>query len=143
AAYQHHIGVVLTHSYLNSDGKRTHNESYPLKNANYGTMIWENFISRSKQIQLVFSGHMANSDHHIDQVGYRLDENAGGAPVHQMMFNAQREGGGWHGNGGDGWLRILEFIPQKRIINVQTFSPLFFISPSSRDLAWRRETYDA
>ena len=27
-----------------------------------------------------------------------------------MMFNAQTEGGGWHGNGGDGWLRIMEFM---------------------------------
>ncbi|MCF3110644.1 metallophosphoesterase [Niabella sp. CC-SYL272] len=140
--YRDHIGVVLTHSYLNSDGNRTHMEKYPLKNANYGKVIWEQFVSRSPQVQFVFSGHIANSDAHRDQVGYRVDRNADGRPVHQMLFNAQREGGGWHGNGGDGWLRILEFIPQQRKVKVRTFSPYFFISPAMRPHAWRSADYD-
>jgi len=140
--YKDYLGVVLTHSYLNSDGARTHLENYPLKNAHYGKIIWEKFVSQSPQVQFVFSGHIANSDEHRDQVGYRLDKNGRGLPVHQMLFNAQREGGGWHGNGGDGWLRILEFVPSQRKVKVKTFSPLFFISPSSRSLAWRRAAYD-
>lgn len=140
--YKDHIGLVLTHSYLNSDGERTHLEKYPLKDSNYGKIIWEQVIKSSPQIQFVFSGHIANSDAHIDQVGYRLDKNVQGKAVNQMLFNAQREGGGWHGNGGDGWLRILEFIPNQRKVKVKTFSPLFFISPSSRDRSWRTESYD-
>lgn len=40
-----------------------------------------------------------------------------------MMFNAQTEGGGWHGNGGDGWLRIMEFMPDGKTIKIKTFSP--------------------
>lgn len=140
--YKDHLGVVLTHSYLNSDGNRTHLENYPLKNANYGKVIWERFVSQSPQIQFVFSGHIANSDAHRDQVGYRADRNAGGKTVHQMLFNAQREGGGWHGNGGDGWLRILEFMPRQRKVKVRTFSPYFFISPAMRSNAWRSADYD-
>ncbi|TDQ78293.1 calcineurin-like phosphoesterase family protein [Sphingobacterium yanglingense] len=140
--YKEHLGVLLTHSYLNSDGRRTHQENYPLKNAHYGKVIWDKFVSQSPQVQFVFAGHIANSDTHRDQVGYRQDKNAHGKPVHQMLFNAQREGGGWHGNGGDGWLRILEFIPQQRKVKVKTFSPYFFISPGMRSNAWRTAEYD-
>ena len=55
----------------------------------------------------------------------RRDKNAAGKAVNQMMFNVQVLGGGWEGNGGDGWLRILEFMPDGRTIQVRTYSPLF------------------
>ncbi|MGI6677907.1 MAG: hypothetical protein ACOX2Q_02180 [Dehalobacterium sp.] len=59
-----------------------------------------------------------------------------------MMFNAQALGGGWHGNGGDGWLRILEFMPDGKTIKVKTYSPLFGISPKTREHARRKEAFD-
>ena len=46
-------------------------------------------------------------------------------------------GGGWEGNGGDGWVRILEFKPDGKTISVKTYSPLFGISPSTKHLAHR------
>jgi len=51
-------------------------------------------------------------------------------------------GGGWHGNGGDGWIRILEFLPDGKTVKVKTFSPMFAISPSTKHLAWDREDYN-
>ena len=33
--------------------------------------------------------------------------------------------GGWFGNGGDGWLRIMEFMPDGKTISVRTCFPLF------------------
>lgn len=140
--YKDFVGVVLTHSYLNSDANRTKTGDYPLVDANYGQAIWEQLIQPSENIQLVFCGHIATSDEHTGQVSYREDVNSAGKPVHQMLFNAQREGGGWHGNGGDGWLRICEFLPDQQTIKVHTFSPLFYISPLTRELSWRRESYD-
>ncbi|MDE7127167.1 MAG: serine/threonine protein phosphatase, partial [Bacteroidales bacterium] len=77
-----------------------------------------------------------------DSVAYRVDRNAAGRPVHQMMFNVQMLGGGWDGNGGDGWLRILEFMPDGKTIKVRTYSPLFGISPSTRHLACRTGSID-
>lgn len=59
-----------------------------------------------------------------------------------MTFNAQALGGGWYGNGGDGWLRILEFLPDDKTVKVRTFSPFFAISPKTQHLAWRTESYD-
>ena len=140
--YQKHIGVALTHSYLNSAGTRIVKEKYLLEGANYGEVIWNDLVRPASNIQFVFCGHVADSESHKGQVGYREDPNSAGKVVHQMMFNAQREGGGWHGNGGDGWLRILEFLPDQKTLKVSTFSPLFYISPSTRHLSWRQESYD-
>ncbi len=140
--YVNHIGVVITHSYQDSKGERTMKERYPLIKANYGKTVWDELIEPSDNIEFVFCGHIADSESHKGQVGYREDVNHTGKLIHQMLFNAQREGGGWHGNGGDGWLRILEFLPNERTIKVSTFSPLFWISPSTRHLAWRTENYN-
>jgi hypothetical protein len=140
--YKQHIGIVITHSYLNSTGKRIEKENYAVADASYGEAIYKELIKPAGNIRFVFSGHIGNSDEHRDQVGYRLDTNTAKKEIHQVVFNAQREGGGWHGNGGDGWLRILEFLPDKRTIKVYTFSPFFYISPATRHLAWRRESYD-
>jgi hypothetical protein len=56
-----------------------------------------------------------------------------------MTFNAQAMGGGWFGNGGDGWLRYLEFLPDGKTVKVKTFSPLFAISPATQKLAYKKE----
>ena len=63
-------------------------------------------------------------------------------PSSQMMFNAQTADGQWHGNGGDCWLRILEFLPDGRTVSVRTFSPMFALSPVTCDKAWRTADYD-
>jgi hypothetical protein len=140
--YREHIALIITHSYLNSTGERIVKENYAVTDANYGEAIWKEVVQPAGNIRFVFSGHIGNSDAHKDQVGYRPDTNRTNKQVHQVVFNAQREGGGWHGNGGDGWLRILEFLPDKKTIRVKTFSPFFFISPSTRHLSWRNESFD-
>jgi hypothetical protein len=141
-AYKDHIGLVLTHSYLQTPGQRIVTENYPPKNANYGEAMWNKMVKPSPNIRFVFSGHIGVSNAHKDQVGFRTDSNSINKIVNQMVFNAQREGGGWHGNGGDGWLRILEFTPDQHTIKVSTFSPMFYISPTTRQFSWRRESYD-
>lgn len=50
--------------------------------------------------------------------------------------------GGWQGNGGDGWLRWMEFMPDKRAVKIKTFSPFFAISPTTQQFAWEREAYN-
>lgn len=143
--YKDHTAIVLTHSYIKSrvhDNAHIVKEGYPLKDVTHGAALFRELIAPSHNIQLVFSGHVADIEGHEGQVGFRTDKNAAGQKVHQMMFNAQREAGGWHGNGGDGWLRILEFLPDGKTVLVKTFSPFFAISPSTHHLAWRTESYD-
>lgn len=140
--YKNHKVFVLTHSYLEGDGSVIEKESYDVSPANYGKAIWEKLIYPCANIKMVVCGHACEIADFKDNVSFRTDRNAAGKPVAQMMFNAQTADGFWHGNGGDGWLRILEFMPDGTTIQVRTFSPLFAISPTTAKYAWRTENYD-
>lgn len=140
--YKNHTGIILTHAYLTSENKHLEKENYKVTDANSGEDIWRKLVQPSSNIQLVFSGHIGELNNARGHVGFRTDKNAAGKKVNQMVFNAQAMGGGWNGNGGDGWLRILEFLPDGKTVKVKTFSPLFAISPSTQQLAWRTESYD-
>ena len=150
--YKDHRIILTTHAYLNEKDQRPNNpplwfiyEPYsinnqiqksariPLPNANSGEQIWQKLVQPSSNIQLVLSGHISGE-------GYKLDKNAAGKPVHQMLFDMQSEGGGHrNGNGGDGWLRILEFLPDNKTIHVKTYSPFFGLSPKTQHLAWKKD----
>ncbi len=140
--YAKHRAVFLTHSYLKSNGDRITAEDYKMSPANYGEAIWNKLIYPSSNIEMVICGHYALIGGYEMNVGQRVDENASGKKVFQMMFNAQTLGGGWHGNGGDGWLRILEFLPDGKTMKVKTYSPFFGYSELTSHLANRREPYD-
>lgn len=140
--YKDHTVVLLTHSYLNANNDHIVKENYPIEDFNYGKAIFDKLVKPSNNIQMVFSGHIGSPDDAKAHVGFRTDSNAAGQKVQQMVFNAQALGGGWMGNGGDGWLRILEFMPDNKTIQVKTFSPFFAISPTTQQFAWRRAAYD-
>lgn len=118
-----HTAILLTHTYLN------HDDTYDTSPANYGIghdafggqALWDELVGPSANFEMVFNGHIGG-----DQVGYRVDTNAGGRDVHQMLFNAQLDGGGSdeRGNGGDGWLRLVTFEPDGKTVSVRTYSPL-------------------
>lgn len=140
--YKDYTVILLTHSYMDSNNNHIVHEKYKLDNPNYGEAIWQKLVQPSKNIQMVLAGHIARPDDLHAHIAFRVDENAGGKKVNQMVFNAQALGGGWHGNGGDGWLRILEFLPDGKTVKVKTFSPLFAISPTTQKYAWRTEPHD-
>lgn len=140
--YKDHTIVLLTHSYLNSQNEHMVKEGYKLEGPNYGAAIFEKLVKPSTNIGLVMSGHIGAPDNEKAHLGFRTDKNAAGKTVQQMTFNAQALGGGWMGNGGDGWLRILEFQPDGHTVSVRTFSPLFAISPKTNHLAWRKTIQD-
>jgi len=138
--------IFMTHSYMQGQGKNAQlieKENYRLHPGNYGVHIWEKLLRPSENIYMLICGHTGDGNGKFaDNVAYRMDKNSAGKNVHQMMFNVQTLGGGWEGNGGDGWLRILEFMPDGKTIKVRTYSPLFGISPSTKHLAHRTDPYD-
>lgn len=140
--YSTHKVVLLTHSYLNYKNEHIEKEKYDLQDANYGKSIWKKLVQPSKNIELVFSGHIGAANDIKKHIGFRTDKNAAGKKVNQMTFNAQALGGGHQGSGGDGWLRILEFLPDGKTVKVKTFSPLFALSTSTQHMAWRKESFD-
>ncbi len=145
--YKNHKVIFLTHSLLeNRSAAYTDNEGYKIQPRNYGREIWEKLLYPCSNIRLAICGHTGEpsktpgsaEDHELNNA-YRCDKNVAGKSVHQMMFNIQCLGGGWEGNGGDGWLRLLEFMPDGKTIKATTYSPLFGISPVTKHLARRTD----
>ena len=134
-----HFGILLTHSYIAWTGKRREEEKYPLnkEGGNAGEGIFQKLVRPAKNIRLVVCGHICVPDQWERGIAFSMDTNESGKSVAQMAFNTQAIGGGWHGSGGDGWLRLLEFMPDRKTIKARTFSPLFAVSPSTRHLAWK------
>lgn len=140
--YKNHRVIFLTHSYLRTDGDRIKSENYKVTPSNYGEAIWDKLIYPNSNIEMVICGHYALIGGYEMNVGQRSDKNSSGKNVYQMMFNSQTLGGGWHGNGGDGWLRMLEFMPDGKTIKVKTYSPLFGYSTLTSDKSNRTESFD-
>ena len=148
--FANHKVIILTHSFLATNGERIVEEGYKLTPRNWAQAVWEKLIYPSKNICMVLCGHTGNTpklegDGKVDYqptTSYRVDKAADGRNVVQMMFNSQCGDGSWNGNGGDCWLRILEFKPDGKTIGVRTFSPLFAISRRTQQLAWRTDAYD-
>lgn len=142
--FKNHKIILMTHSYLTGfDGKRISTNNYKITPANTGEEIWQKLVYPSANIRLVICGHYATPNERNDYTtGFRVDQNVTGHHVYQMMFNCQALGGGMSGNGGDGWLRILEFLPDGETIQVRTYSPFFGFSPQTIDKAWRTAPYD-
>ena len=148
--FVNHKVIILTHSFLATNGERIVEEGYKLTPRNWAQAVWDKLIYPSKNIKMVLCGHTGNPPKIKDgekvnyqpTTCYRVDKAADGHEVVQMMFNSQNGDGSWNGNGGDCWLRILEFRPDGKTIGVRTFSPLFAQSRLTKHLAWRTDADD-
>ena len=140
--YKDHTKIFITHSLLRErTAAYTNNEKYKIRPANWGQQVWDKLLSQY-DFDLAICGHTGKPGEFEDSTAYRKDKNVNGHEVHQMMFNVQISGGGWEGNGGDGWLRIMEFMPDGKTIKIKTYSPLFGISPTTKHLAHRTGAHD-
>lgn len=153
--YKDHTVIFLTHSLLKEKKggglpKLTNNSGYKVSNPNWGQQIWDKLLYPCKNIRLAICGHTGHpaaddgkepgSDYDfLSNMAYRCDRNASGLSVHQMMFNVQYLSGGAGGCGGDGWLRLLEFLPDGKTIKASTYSVLLGCSPVTKHLANRTD----
>ena len=150
--YKNHKVIILVHSWLDTDGTRRAKEGYTLRPCNWPEAVWQKLVYPSKNICMVLCGHTGDDPaikvgdvkgtNYQPTTSYRVDKAADGRDIPQMMFNSQQGDGDWNGNGGDCWLRVLEFKPDGKTIGVRTFSPLFAISQLTQNLAWRTAEYD-
>ena len=149
--YKNHKVIIITHSWLDTAGNRIANEGYTVRPWNVPENIWKKLVYESKNISLILCGHTGDAPKiakNVANTNYkptssiRIDKAADGRDIPQMMFNSQQGDGDWNGNGGDCWLRILEFKPDGKTISVRTFSPLFALSRLTQHLAWRKAEYD-
>jgi hypothetical protein len=110
--------IVATHSYMYDDDTRLGpgDDFSPHKSHssyNDGEKMWEKFVRHHPNIFMVVSGHVKGTG--VGRLSSRGDR---GNTVHQMLSNYQHLE-----SGGDGWLRILKFIPGERKVIVRTYSP--------------------
>ena len=149
--YKNHKVFIIVHSWLGTAGNRIEKEGYTLRPCNWPEAVWQKLVYPSKNICMVMCGHTGDAPKIEGDVvntnfqptcSYRVDKAADGRDIPQMMFNSQQGDGNWNGNGGDCWLRILEFKPDGKTIGVRTFSPMFAMSRLTQQLAWRTSAYD-
>ncbi|NLF09572.1 MAG: metallophosphoesterase [Pirellulaceae bacterium] len=125
AKHADRAAIVLTHAYLYADGTRYNfaekekaqaasPKAYPSNaSANDGEDLWNKLV-RKNNVALVVCGHIG------DGRGFLTSVNDGGKKTHQMLVDYQsRE------LGGEGFLRILEFHPDGKTVQVKSYSPLY------------------
>jgi hypothetical protein len=119
-------GILATHAYLNNDSLRynhtdllnpqrfnPHHYATP-GGVNDGEELWQKLVRRHR-FAMTLNGHVLGSG-----IGYLTSVTDRGNTCHQMLSNYQmRE------QGGEGYMRLLEFLPDGSTVNVFTYSPLY------------------
>lgn len=126
--------ILLTHGFMDTKGQIN----------GYFKNTYKMLVEKCPAIKLVVCGHFCENvtDFENTSVFKTFEREDDGTKFSAMMFNCQTIGGGFGGNGGDGWLRILEFQKDGKTIKASTYSPLFGFSPMTKNLAWRTAPYD-
>ncbi len=112
--YADHTAILLTHGYLNGDNVRYTSSRVP-EDAS-GSELWNELVRPNANFEMLFNGHFGG-----DGTGY-LQSAVSGHVVQQMFFNTQFET-----QGGNGWVRIVEFLDDGETVRVRTYSPLLGI----------------
>ncbi len=145
--------ILDTHAYLYDGGARFHNAVDPndpeghtfdqlrdellrqgepdsiyngaLYGGQDGETLWETLVSQHENIAFMISGHQFED---FDQFKYHLDQGDRGNKVHELLVDPQNMA-----NGGNGWIRLLEFDPDDNTVHVKTYSPFLDSWDSSPD----------
>jgi hypothetical protein len=125
--YRNRSAIIVTHAYLYSDDtlydvktrtdQKWNPHSYWTANlpggTNDGQEIWEKLVRLNQNVAFVFCGHVLN-----DGAGRLTSTGVCGNKVHQILANYQmRE------KGGEGYLRLVEFLPDGKTVQIKTYSP--------------------
>ena len=114
------LAIVVTHAYLfrnntrydHTAGKRE--RASPHGWGNDGEERWRKLVRRHRNTMIVLSGHVSTGG-----LGYLASEADHGNMVHQMMADYEKMK-----DGGMGYMRLLEFLPDGRTVQVRTYSPV-------------------
>jgi predicted phosphodiesterase len=115
------LAIILTHGYLYYGNERYDHTKGGQRASPYnfygegadGEMMWNQLVRKHPNVMMVICGHLSSQ-----YVGYRKDEADHGNIVHQMLVDYEKLRGGY------GFLRVLEFLPDGKTVQVRTYSPV-------------------
>lgn len=121
--------ILTTHAYIYFDDSRYNWEGYGAKqnwnphsygiakntenDVSDGEELWSNLVAKHENFILTLNGHVLG-----DGLGRKVSRTPTGRDVHQMLVNFQMRP-----QGGDGWLRLLEFRHDGKTVDVCDYSP--------------------
>jgi hypothetical protein len=122
--YPDRQGILITHAFVDIDGRLLDINAErpqpfnPYKSKTPGTKndgkdLWDKLVSKHN-FKFVFSGHVLG-----DGNGYSEAVNEQGDKVHLMLTNFQMRS-----LGGEGYMRLLEFLPDGNTVQIKTYSPV-------------------
>ncbi len=107
--------ILSTHIYLDDLTKARDVEPYWQKKiGNSAEQVWQKLIRKTPQIFMILCGHWFAGGGEW----FQISKNDAGQEVFEILTDYQARQ-----NGGDGWLRYLEFDPSANRIRVKTYSP--------------------
>jgi hypothetical protein len=121
-----HKVILATHAYTFNSGAR-YNAAIGAQNwnphsygvgqnpekPNDGQQIWDKLLKKHTNIKAMLNGHVLD-----DGTGMLTSIGQQGQIIHQALSDYQVRT-----NGGDAWLRLMEFYPDGETVRVRTFSP--------------------
>ncbi len=121
--------ILVTHAYMYYDDTRYDWKKYGPKqrwnphsyevaaatgdDVSDGQELWDRLVSRRGNFALTLNGHVLE-----DGLGRTVTRTPGGRDVPQVLVNFQMKP-----HGGDGWLRLIEFKPDGRSMEMRDYSP--------------------
>lgn len=99
--YSDRNAILAVHSYLDVDGRRT----------SRGQSMFQSLVMPNQNVKMVLSGHYFGASRHIEKL-------PDGRKVIEML--ADYQGGP---EGGQGYMRLLQFDPLHKQLRVKTYSP--------------------
>lgn len=120
--YPKRSAIICTHAYLFSDNTRfdhKRKKGQPklpghTRGLNDGEELWQKLVSKHKNVQFVLCGHVTKNG----GAGRLTSQGDAGNQVHQILADYQA----WP-HGGDGYLRLMEFLPDGKTVQVKSYSP--------------------
>ncbi len=132
--YDDYTAVLLTHAYMSNDDLRIDwddgTRSRPYNPHEYagtldsdcdGEALWKELVAPISSFEFTFSGHVTDRENDEGGMGFLRSEVEGGDhdhAVNQTLFNAQYLSGG-----GNGWILLVEFLPDGTTVLQKTYSP--------------------
>ena len=128
AQHPDHRAILITHAYLYYDNIRYEWVKYGAKQdwnphsyppaklpggTNDGEDLWQKLVRKYANFMMTLNGHVLG-----DGLGYLKSEGDHGNDVHQLLANYQMQN-----EGGEGYLRLIEFLPDGETVHVKTYSP--------------------